>query len=165
MSDTPATRSATPNEATELSRLATRSKSYWGYSEEFIESCREELTISPEAIAEDDVVFVVAEVRKTIVGFYALKQLSSVEFDLEALYVDPAHIGNGYGSFLLDRAVSAVRKRCGERLQIQSDPNATGFYASAGACQIGTRESGSIPGRYLPLLEIDVLNPEADVAK
>ena len=135
------------------------------YSGEFIESCREELTISPEEIAEDGVVFVVAEVRKTIVGFYALKQLSSVEFDLEALYVDPPHIGNGYGSFLLDHAVSAVQKRCGERLQIQSDPNATGFYASAGACQIGTRESGSIPGRFLPLLEIDVLNPEADVAK
>ena len=164
MSDLPAIRYAAPRDAAELSRLATRSKAHWGYSEEFMASCRGELTVSPEEIADDGIEFVVAEVRETMVGFYALKQLSSVEFDLEALYVDPDHIGNGHGSFLLDHAMSAVQESGGEQLQIQSDPNATGFYASAGARQIGTRESGSIPGRFLPLLAIDVSNPGANVA-
>ena len=37
---------------------------------------------------------------------------------------------------------------------IQSDPNAEGFYLAAGAKNIGVRESASIPGNQLPLLEI-----------
>jgi GNAT superfamily N-acetyltransferase len=164
MPDFPSTRSATPRDAAELSILATRSKAYWGYSEEFMALCREELSLDPEDITDDGVEFVVAVVRETIAGFYALKQLSSVEFDLEALYVDPDHIGHGYGSFLLEHAMSAVQESGGERLLIQSDPNATGFYESAGARQIGTSESGSIPGRFLPLLEIDVSNPDAAIA-
>jgi hypothetical protein len=29
------------------------------------------------------------------------------------------------------------------------------FYRTVGARQVGSRESGSIPGRFLPLFEID----------
>ena len=164
MSNFPTTRRAVPKDAAELSRLATRSKAYWGYSDTFIDSCREELAVSPEEIAADGVEYVVVEVSGKIAGFYALMQLSPVEFDLDALYVDPGRIGKGYGGLLLDHALFAVQARGGERLQIQSDPNAAEFYASAGARQIGTRESGSIPGRFLPLLEIDVFSSGVDVA-
>ena len=39
---------------------------------------------------------------------------------------------------------------------IQGDPNASKFYEAAGARLVGTRESGSVPGRDLPLYEIDI---------
>jgi GNAT superfamily N-acetyltransferase len=121
-----------------------------------MESCRQELTVSPEEIAADGIGFVVAEVDGTIAGFYSLIQQSAALFDLDALYVDPKHIGKGFGRLLLDNALSTVQERGGKRLQIQSDPNAIEFYAAAGARQTGTQESGSIPGRFLPLLEIEV---------
>ena len=118
--------------------------------------CRRELTVSPEEIAADGIGFVVAEVNGAIVGYYSLRPQSATLFDLDALYVDPEHIGKGYGSLLLSNALSAVQERGGARLQIQSDPNAVEFYAASGARQTGTQESGSIPGRFLPMLEIEV---------
>jgi GNAT superfamily N-acetyltransferase len=154
-------RHAAPSEAAELSRLATRSKAYWGYSQDFMNLCRDELNVTPAELAADGIDFVVAEVSGEIAGFYSLKQLSADNFDLQALYVDSGYIGNGFGGLLLDHALAAVQEQGGERLQIQSDPNATGFYVASGARQFGTQESGSIPGRFLPLLVIDGFNSDA----
>ena len=145
-----------PSESAELSRLAMRSKAHWGYSNEFMNSCRDELTYGANEIADGGVEFAVADVNGKIAGFYALRRLSPAEFDLEALFVDPGNIGEGYGALLLNHALSVVQKKGGEQLQIQSDPNAEEFYAAAGARQLGIRESGSIPGRYLSLLVIDI---------
>ena len=41
-------RAARSDEAGLLSEIAFRSKAYWGYSEEFMVSCREELTVTAE---------------------------------------------------------------------------------------------------------------------
>ena len=46
MSDNVSFRSATAADAAELTDIAFRSKAYWGYSEEFMEACREELTLT-----------------------------------------------------------------------------------------------------------------------
>lgn len=119
-------------------------------------SCRDELTYTANEIADGSIEFAVAEVKGKITGFYVLTRLSQTEFDLEALFVDPENIGKGYGGLLLNHALSAAQKKGGEQLQIQSDPNAEKFYAAAGARQLGTRESGSIPGRFLSLLVIDI---------
>ena len=52
MSDTPKwrIRQALPSEVKHLSELAFRSKSYWGYSDRFMQVCREELTLDPRYI-------------------------------------------------------------------------------------------------------------------
>jgi hypothetical protein len=42
-------RRALPSEATVLTALARRSKAHWGYSEEFMRSCENELTYLPHA--------------------------------------------------------------------------------------------------------------------
>jgi len=119
-------------------------------------SCRDELTYTANEIADGSVEFAVAEVNGKIAGFYSLMQLSPTEFDLEALFVAPGNIGMGYGGLLLNHALSAVQEKSGGQLQIQSDPNAEEFYAAAGARQLGVRESGSIPGRFLSLMVIDI---------
>ncbi len=149
-------RGAVPSEAAVLSELARRSKAYWGYSAEFMRSCREELTYLPEQIDNGDVSFFVGEANGVVGGFYGIRRTSPVEYELEALFVEPRLIGQGFGRALVDHAKSTVRSMGGECLLIQGDPHAEGFYRAVGGEQVGTRESASISRRFLPLFKIPV---------
>ena len=77
-------------------------------------------------------------------------------YELEALFVDPEHIGMGIGQSLIQHAIELLSDYGASRLIIQGDPNACQFYIAAGAKQIGYRESESIPERQLPLFEIQI---------
>ncbi len=141
-------RKARQYEAEILSNLALRSKAYWGYSEDFMEACVRELTYSPDRIQNNH--FFVAETNDSIVGFYALDRLSSTEIELDALFVDPASIGKGYGRCLIEHAKITATNLGASILVIQADPNAKNFYIAAGGILTGVKESASILGRYLP---------------
>ncbi|WP_217632515.1 hypothetical protein [Ruania alba] len=80
------------DDASAISAVAMRSKSHWGYSPEFLEACREELTVSPERCGSGAVAVAVREGR--IVGFYAVDG-SPPEGELGALFVDLDVIGSG----------------------------------------------------------------------
>ena len=149
-------RRAVPSEAAALTELAQRSKAYWGYSEEFMRSCKEELTYLPEQIENGDATFFVGEANDTVGGFYAIRRTSPLEYELEALFVEPGLIGQGLGRALLEHGKSTVRSLGAECLVIQGDPHAEGFYRAAGGERIGMRESASIPNRYLPVFRISV---------
>ena len=149
-------REAFPDEARLLSDLALRSKAHWGYSQDFLDSCRTELTVDPAQIGSDDYQYFAAVEGDMTIGFYALERLADDGYELEALFVEPAHIGTGIGRSLIEHATRTVSQRGAARLIIQGDPNATQFYVAAGGRQVGTRESASVPGRYLPLFEIEV---------
>jgi len=149
-------RPARPDEATELSELALRSKAYWGYSDEFIEACREELTYQPEQTAGERIM--VAVVGGVVAGFYALAGEPPVG-ELDGMFVDPAHIGSGAGAALFEQLVERARRADFTKLRIEADPNALGFYERQGAVQVGEEPSKSIPGRMLPLLELDLATP------
>jgi len=164
MSDTIAIREAVPNEAAYLSALALRSKAHWGYSQDFIQSCEQELTYHPSQIQDDKFHFAIAHRGSEIAGFYALEMLSARRFELVALFVEPKHIGKGIGRELIQHALNVVAVQSGETVLIQGDPNAEKFYLAAGAKQIGTRESGSIAGRFLPMFEIEIRMPDGEVA-
>lgn len=131
-----------------------RSKAYWGYTPEFIESCRAELTVEPGQMTSEEFDYVVAEAGESIVGYYAIEAISESSFELEALFVDPDHVRRGIGGTMIRHAIENISQKGGVTLLIQSDPDASGFYLSFGAQRIGTRESGSIPGRSLPLFQI-----------
>lgn len=147
-------RDATQPEAKLLSDLAFRSKAYWGYSDEFMEQAREELSVSSANIGSKNFQYLVAELKNEIVGFYGLERLSQKEFELDALFVAPEHIGAGVGRTLMNHAINRATQLGAQILIIQSDPNAEKFYRAAGGVVTGTKESLSIPGRYLPMLEI-----------
>jgi predicted N-acetyltransferase YhbS len=70
--------------------------------------------------------------------------------------VEPGRLRAGVGRALLARAAAAARALGAERLQIQGDPHATGFYVACGARPVGELASGSIPGRMLPLFELSI---------
>lgn len=144
-------REAIPDEAPSLSALALRSKAHWEYPNEFVEACREVLTYSPEQIDSDNFHFFVAEVSDSSIGFYALVQSSPQEVHLEALFIEPEHIRQGYGHTLLEHAKARAKALGAITMTIQGDPNSESFYRSAGAKLTGQQESTVLPGRYLPL--------------
>lgn len=148
------TRQALPSEASALTALARRSKAHWGYSEEFMRACEEELTYSPQEFESEDLTFVVGEADGVVGGFYALRRFSSFEYELEALFVEPRLIGQGLGRTLVEHGKRTVGSLGGVVLIIQGDPHAEDFYRAAGGQRIGTRKSGSIPDRDLPLFRI-----------
>ncbi len=142
-----------------MSGLALRSKAYWGYSKDFLDACKAELTVDPARLGTNRYAHFVCCDNSSILGFYGLAKLSTDEYELDALFVDPTYIGTGVGRALIQHAIGTAAKFGAARLIIQGDPNATDFYVAAGAKQIGERESGSIPGRFLPVFEIEL---EAD---
>ena len=139
-----------------MSRLAMRSKAHWGYSKEFLDACKAELTVDPARIGSIGYDYYICCDSTTILGFYALERLSKDNYELEALFVEPAHIGTGVGRSLMRHAIRTAANRGAARLIIQGDPNANDFYVAAGARQTGNRESGSVPGRFLPVFEVEI---------
>lgn len=143
-------RHARPEEAGAISALALRSKGHWGYSQEFLEACRAELTYSTEDCASGNVV--VAERDGSLLGFYALGG-SPPHGELAALFVDLDNIGRGMGAYLLQHALRTAASRGFETLTLDADPGAELFYVRHGAVRISEVASGSLPGRVLPQLQ------------
>jgi GNAT superfamily N-acetyltransferase len=154
-----ASRPARPGEAALLSGLAFRSKAYWGYSDEFMAACRNELTYSEKQIDAPQFSFFVCLVDNKIVGFHALERIGSDVAELEALFVSPEYIGCGFGRALIEHAIEFAHRLGASSLVIQGDPHAEQFYLAVGARRSGTRESCSIAASQLPLFSID-LNPQ-----
>ena len=146
-------RPARPEEACELSALALRCKSHWGYDEAFLAACREELTLRPEETEKARTL--VAEQDGWIVGFATLHGQPPAG-ELAMLFVDPPAIGRGIGTLLHDRITATAAQAGFTHLTVTADPHAESFYLARGARRTGTAPSGSIPGRELPLLTIDL---------
>lgn len=140
----------------DLSELALRSKAVWGYDAEFIEACRAELTITPERL-DTEIIRVARAVDRSILGFVSV-QIDGETADLADLFVEPGEIGKGVGRRLLDTAVGLARDAGASRMRIEADPNAESWYLARGAIRIGEAPSGSIAGRMLPLLELDLVS-------
>ena len=144
-----AVRRAEPSEATVLSGLALRSKGFWGYSPDFLQACRPDLTLTRECIATNPVY--VLEAPSRIVGFYGL-QGSGIEIELVYLFVEPDMIGRGHGTRLGRHAVEMARRTGALRLVIFSDPGARTFYERLGAICVREDPSHVDPTRKLPAL-------------
>ena len=149
-------RSARADEANLLGELALRSKGHWGYDQEFLDACRAELTFSPEDVATRRIV--VAESAAGLLGFYSLDGQPPLG-QLGNLWVVPEAIGTGLGRRLWEHAVATAREAGFTSLRIEADPHALGFYRAMGAQQIGEAPSGSIPGRMVPELLVELEEP------
>ena len=146
-------RPARAGEAAPLSELALRSKGHWGYDADFLEACRAELTWSDDDLARRTAV--VAERDGELLGFFVLDG-SGEAAELDALFVDPPAIGTGIGGRLMSEALRLAREQGRRTVGIDADPDAEPFYRRYGARRVGEVPSGSIPGRTLPRLEIDL---------
>ncbi len=147
---------ATPGDAEALTGISFAAKRYWGYPEQWMERWRESLTITPDFVRRNEVHAAVVEGNP--VGFYALVG-EGRKLELEHLWVLPEFIGTGVGRALFDHAVRRAAALGAEVVNIESDPNAEGFYRRMGARRVG-EISYPMDGqkRTLPLLAVEVRN-------
>jgi ribosomal protein S18 acetylase RimI-like enzyme len=127
---------AKAEDAAALTDIAFAAKRHWGYPEKWIESWRELLTVQPEFIAGHDTY--VAMVEERHVAFYALGRRED-KLDLLHLWVLPCAMGRGIGRALFLHALERTRELGFLELEIESDPNAEGFYRHMGARRAGSR--------------------------
>ena len=59
-------RTPRPDEAAILTELCLRSKAVWGYDKEFMQACRDELTLTPSTMQSSH--FKVAEIGRCLIG-------------------------------------------------------------------------------------------------
>ena len=146
-------RAALAEEAAALTKIAHDAKQHWGYPEHWLKHWQDDLTISPDFVAANQVY--VAEREGDLLGFYALV-IQKEKAELDHMWVAPAHIGSGVGKQLFIHAMQTAVGRNISEVEILSDPNAEGFYRKMGAHQIGETTS-EIDGhsRALPRLTID----------
>lgn len=98
---------ANASEAKELTTIALESKQYWGYSSDFIEMCRDELTLKEADFVNS--LILVAKNNEKYCGFVQLKFNDNAgQGELEKLFVAPSFIGQGIGKTLYERAVEHV---------------------------------------------------------
>ena len=123
-----------------------------GYSKKWLESWRNELTVTPEMIKQS--IAYVAKINEKIVGFWCRSAYQSEEPTPGMLFIHPDHIGKGLGQQLFE-AVKNDAKKCGIKFfLIEADPNAVPFYLKLGFEKIGEKESKAISGRMIPILKL-----------
>ena len=154
MSVETAIRPASPDEAALLTDLALRAKASWGYGDEFMAACVEELTIREDDIREAE--FFVLEEDGQVIGFCGLRERGDGRGELVDVFVEPHRLRRGHGRRLVEHAKRVAGDRGWRSVVVEADPNAREFYLSCGGRQTGTVPSGSIPGRRLPLIDIDL---------
>ena len=141
------------NELELLSALCVRSKAVWGYDDAFMEACRDELTITLGDLRGTHMQ--VAEDAQGIVGLVQVK-VDGDEAELSKLFVDPVILRTGVGGVLFNWAAEIAKTLGARQMIIEADPNAADFYRSMRVRDVGSAPSGSILGRVLPRLQLDL---------
>jgi GNAT superfamily N-acetyltransferase len=143
-------RDAHADECEALSELAYASKASWGYDDDFMTACRDELTVRP-ADLERVRVRVAVDDAGSLEGFAGLD-----DDELIWLFVAPDRQRAGVGAALFVDACALARANGVTRLRVEADPFAAAFYERLGGALRGEVSSGSIPGRVLPVFEFAV---------
>jgi len=144
----------------ELTRIALESKAHWGYTPEQIESWREDLTVTPEMFEKYEINKSLSQGR--IAAFHILNlEGKGDQCTLEFLFVSPEFIGKRRGRALLKYAFIIAKCHQKKTIRVLSDPNAESFYSKYGF-KVISQEASSIPGRFLPLMEKDLLEVEVE---
>src|SRR5215475_9754093 len=140
-------------ELSALSELCMRSKAVWGYDADFMAACLKELTFVPADLVSSRIA--VAARGGSVLGVAQVRMVGS-DADLQKLFVEPSALRGGVGKALFDWAIDAAHKMAASRMIIEADPDAAPFYRRLGARDIGHAPSGSIAGRMLPKLALDL---------
>lgn len=125
---------AGPEDAATLTEIAFAAKRHWGYPDRWMEIWGDELRITPEFIASHETYSAVMDSQG--VGFYAIGQKDG-RLHLLNLWVLPGWMGRGIGRALFNHAVMRAKTLGFREIEIESDPNAEGFYLRMGGRRVG----------------------------
>ena len=145
-------RAPRPDEAAELTQLCLSSKASLGYDDDFMAQCVEELTITPERIGRGGLwVYDDGEVA----GIAALTpDADGQSGEVATFFIAADRRGQGIGRILWRHILERAKQKNLTRLHLESEPLSKGFYEALGFHQTGEAPSGSIPGRFLPVMEL-----------
>ena len=129
-------RRATRDQSNVLTTIAHAAKRHWGYPERWIDAWKDVLTITADYISTNEVY--VAMEGEEAVGFYAVvRGGEDGRVVLDHMWVLPGHIGAGVGREMFNHSAETALSLSATDLEIESDPNAEGFYLRMGARRAG----------------------------
>ena len=146
-------RAAREDEIALLDSIAFRAKAHWGYAPTQLEEWHESLrTPVGSTLSRPTLVY---ELDSNVVGFVQLDPAPS-PWEVVSLWVLPEHMGNGIGRVLLRQALEAAAASGQTFVDVDSDPNALGFYLACGAVQVGAVPApiAGAPDRVRPQLRV-----------
>lgn len=139
---------ATLDDIPRLNQISIASKKHWGYPEDWIAHWREALTITPKDFSQSTLLKAI--LNNEIVGFCAIEESPDV-YEILHLWLEPTHIGKGYGKSLLNQTLAQVATQPKDII-VEADPYAEPFYAKMGFVTFD-QVAGTYPvGRVLPLM-------------
>jgi GNAT superfamily N-acetyltransferase len=150
-------RRAAADDTPTLTAIARAAKAHWGYPAEWLAGWEAGLTFAPADLERAEV-FVIEQDGRPL-GFSAAVP-GVPRWTLDHLWVLPEAMGRGLGRRLVEHALARAIAAGAAGLEIESDPNAEGFYARLGARRVGWKVA-PIPGvadRRLPRFELDRLS-------
>ena len=140
-------------DASEITELTIRSKSYWNYSKEQIEEWKNDLTVTSDYIEKKEVYKLID--NTILIGYYSYYKLNEKDVKLENLFIEPRFIGQGYGKLLISDFLQRIKKTAYKKVTLDADPNSEKFYLCIGFQSVGQLKS-AIKGRFLPIMEMEV---------
>ncbi len=142
---------AIPEDAANLLDITVAAKAYWGYPRDWMAAWAQLLKLPAAYITANDVYKVTT--GSVIAGWYALVRRDGLGL-LDHLWVQPAFMRQGVGRELFRHAVERARSQGLERLELEADPHAVGFYERMGAHVTG--ETATDMGRNIPVMSLDL---------
>ena len=127
-------RRATPDESEALTALAHAAKRHWNYPQDWIDSWKADLTLTPEFIAKHEVF--VAIIDEAIAGCCALVVGDTIA-ELEHMWIYPEQMGKGVGRALFAHTTRRAAELGLSELELSADPHAEPFYERMGAQRVG----------------------------
>ncbi len=135
-----------------LTALCLRSKQSNGYDDAFMAACRDELTVTAADLATGE--YWVAEAGTVCGCACLLAEANSSAGEVHAFFIDPEWKRQGVGRRLWQKLLERAQDRQLATLYLDADPSAVPFYQALGFEVVGSKPSGSIPGRNIPHMKI-----------
>ena len=134
----------------ELTDLCFAAKRHWGYPDYLVDMWKDELTITPRFIRNNDIVKVQTESGK-IVAFALIKEEGyDGIFVIRHFWILPEFMDHNVGKILLSHLEKAVKEK--STIKVVTDPNMKWFFQQNGYHKVG--ETKSHPdGLKLPILK------------
>jgi N-acetylglutamate synthase-like GNAT family acetyltransferase len=156
-------RRANPDECEALTALAHAAKRHWNYPEEWIAQWQDDLTITSDFIANNEVF--VAIIDGEIAGCSALVLGDSIA-ELEHMWIDPKQMGKGIGRALFEHVRARAKEVDARMLELSADPYAEKFYERMGAVRIGEVPADMFGhSRVLPRMRVKLEVPGGDPSR